>query len=147
MRRRPPRSTRTDTLFPYTTLFRSSRAKIQCGRTKHLGLYIGDTGPGFKWPWPPAGGRSTIRPLPWLGAGPHCASRRALLSAAATVRRGSDTVRGCGYCVHLFSESSFIMADETSPDLNNPALQPNGEDTSPAIGLISQYVKIGRAHV
>src|SRR3546814_9637568 len=25
MRRRPPRSTRTDTLFPYTTLFRSAR--------------------------------------------------------------------------------------------------------------------------
>src|SRR3546814_12998107 len=25
MRRRPPRSTRTDTLFPYTTLFRSLR--------------------------------------------------------------------------------------------------------------------------
>src|SRR3546814_12180845 len=27
MRRRPPRSTRTDTLFPYTTLFRSSAAE------------------------------------------------------------------------------------------------------------------------
>src|SRR3546814_3373097 len=27
MRRRPPRSTRTDTLFPYTTLFRSEMAK------------------------------------------------------------------------------------------------------------------------
>src|SRR3546814_3582915 len=26
MLRRPPRSTRTDTLFPYTTLFRSARA-------------------------------------------------------------------------------------------------------------------------
>src|SRR3546814_15913951 len=26
MKRRPPRSTRTDTLFPYTTLFRSHRA-------------------------------------------------------------------------------------------------------------------------
>src|SRR3546814_17723802 len=26
MRRRPPRSTRTDTLFPYTTLFRSTAA-------------------------------------------------------------------------------------------------------------------------
>src|SRR3546814_2336101 len=26
MRRRPPRSTRTDTLFPYTTLFRSTEA-------------------------------------------------------------------------------------------------------------------------
>src|SRR3546814_10981578 len=29
MIRRPPRSTRTDTLFPYTTLFRSSRAVTQ----------------------------------------------------------------------------------------------------------------------
>src|SRR3546814_18109265 len=28
MMRRPPRSTRTDTLFPYTTLFRSSDARI-----------------------------------------------------------------------------------------------------------------------
>src|SRR3546814_964303 len=30
MIRRPPRSTRTDTLFPYTTLFRSRRCR--CGR-------------------------------------------------------------------------------------------------------------------
>src|SRR3546814_16837011 len=28
MIRRPPRSTRTDTLFPYTTLFRSARRRI-----------------------------------------------------------------------------------------------------------------------
>src|SRR3546814_7801636 len=28
MRRRPPRSTRTDTLFPYTTLFRSRRRRL-----------------------------------------------------------------------------------------------------------------------
>src|SRR3546814_4949632 len=28
MIRRPPRSTRTDTLFPYTTLFRSVRARL-----------------------------------------------------------------------------------------------------------------------
>src|SRR3546814_17675382 len=28
MIRRPPRSTRTDTLFPYTTLFRSSQASV-----------------------------------------------------------------------------------------------------------------------
>src|SRR3546814_20884282 len=32
MIRRPPRSTRTDTLFPYTTLFRSVRA---CGGGRH----------------------------------------------------------------------------------------------------------------
>src|SRR3546814_17183155 len=32
MIRRPPRSTRTDTLFPYTTLFRSSHARYDtCG--------------------------------------------------------------------------------------------------------------------
>src|SRR3546814_11483554 len=31
MIRRPPRSTLTDTLFPYTTLFRSTRTVILCG--------------------------------------------------------------------------------------------------------------------
>src|SRR3546814_2645298 len=31
MIRRPPRSTRTDTLFPYTTLFRSDRAGNRAG--------------------------------------------------------------------------------------------------------------------
>src|SRR3546814_3481959 len=31
MIRRPPRSTRTDTLFPYTTLFRSGRAAAHPG--------------------------------------------------------------------------------------------------------------------
>src|SRR3546814_6465246 len=31
MIRRPPRSTRTDTLFPYTTLFRSRRPAVGCG--------------------------------------------------------------------------------------------------------------------
>src|SRR3546814_1318443 len=33
MIRRPPRSTRTDTLFPYTTLFRSSRS---CEQPMHI---------------------------------------------------------------------------------------------------------------
>src|SRR3546814_5287177 len=33
MIRRPPRSTRTDTLFPYTTLFRSTRRAINPHRT------------------------------------------------------------------------------------------------------------------
>src|SRR3546814_7179386 len=35
---RPPRSTRTDTLFPYTTLFRSRR--------KNNPLYVGEAGVG-----------------------------------------------------------------------------------------------------
>src|SRR3546814_15038817 len=33
MIRRPPRSTRTDTLFPYTTLFRSNSTKIYGSHT------------------------------------------------------------------------------------------------------------------
>src|SRR3546814_17183948 len=44
MIRRPPRSTRTDTLFPYTTLFRSrrldtlcSRPRTSCRRRRHIG--------------------------------------------------------------------------------------------------------------
>src|SRR3546814_923513 len=37
MRRRPPRSTRTDTLFPYTTLFRSA-FRTQLAETEVLAL-------------------------------------------------------------------------------------------------------------
>src|SRR3546814_3963655 len=37
MIRRPPRSTRTDTLFPYTTLFRSDHIRAAIG-VDHIGL-------------------------------------------------------------------------------------------------------------
>src|SRR3546814_13335402 len=39
MRRRPPQSTRTDTLFPYTTLFRSI---LVHGRQRHVVSYLKD---------------------------------------------------------------------------------------------------------
>src|SRR3546814_19762617 len=42
MRRRPPRSTRTDTLFPYTTLFRSRSIRLRSWTAQsehgHLGI-------------------------------------------------------------------------------------------------------------
>src|SRR3546814_5925969 len=38
MIRRPPRSTRTDTLFPYTTLFRSPQLLVRAGRPQRWGL-------------------------------------------------------------------------------------------------------------
>src|SRR3546814_9565392 len=38
MRRRPPRSTRTATLFPYTTLFRSHRRLASGGETPPFGF-------------------------------------------------------------------------------------------------------------
>src|SRR3546814_11558421 len=40
MIRRPPRSTRTDTLFPYTTLFRSGRRPTRCAAAVTLGRTI-----------------------------------------------------------------------------------------------------------
>src|SRR3546814_1032881 len=42
MIRRPPRSTRTDTLFPYTTLFRShAHARLSAARHIALALSVG----------------------------------------------------------------------------------------------------------
>src|SRR3546814_12730121 len=38
MIRRPPRSTRTDTLFPYTTLFRSENATINVASLQRAGV-------------------------------------------------------------------------------------------------------------
>src|SRR3546814_9972272 len=44
MIRRPPRSTRTDTLFPYTTLFRSAMGGeshlAQCGKCAAIGAVV-----------------------------------------------------------------------------------------------------------
>src|SRR3546814_6006242 len=73
MIRRPPRSTRTDTRFPYTTLFRSLRAG---GRRLRRG-----TGPGFQcssghfnaaWHHPPMS--AIHEPLPSLHRVPRASS-------------------------------------------------------------------------
>src|SRR3546814_11675300 len=54
MIRRPPRSTRTDTLFPYTTLFRSLRH----GRQRPYGPESGDAvGRALEEPVPQTGGQ------------------------------------------------------------------------------------------
>src|SRR3546814_16851266 len=42
MIRRPPRSTRTDTLFPYTTLFRSDRAQLTEQCRGHADRHVAD---------------------------------------------------------------------------------------------------------
>src|SRR3546814_19410847 len=40
MIRRPPRSTRTDTLFPYTTLFRSPTATDAIGKLARIAFFV-----------------------------------------------------------------------------------------------------------
>src|SRR3546814_13962529 len=46
MIRRPPRSTRTDTLFPYTTLFRSADRLKGCATQRYNILVAGSTSSG-----------------------------------------------------------------------------------------------------
>src|SRR3546814_18108120 len=67
MIRRPPRSTRTDTLFPYTTLFRSRgagtrHARARAGASDRRHADAGRTGGRhlsqiLQWPCHPANGR------------------------------------------------------------------------------------------
>src|SRR3546814_3642146 len=70
MIRRPPRSTRTDTLFPYTTLFRSFRNWLQSNTINATQAWFT---PGWRrcalCPQPP---RLPCRPLPF----PICAPSR-----------------------------------------------------------------------
>src|SRR3546814_3065313 len=66
MIRRPPRSTRTDTLFPYTTLFRSSVRKRNGKITGCKTIYAGFKNAGFQC----FGAASPGLPPPdWLVAG------------------------------------------------------------------------------
>src|SRR3546814_8219852 len=67
MIRRPPRSTRTDTLFPYTTLFRSDPARpvdvlrgLETVGAPAPQVHLGRLG-GGAWPCALAGGRRERR--------------------------------------------------------------------------------------
>src|SRR3546814_12873145 len=74
MIRRPPRSTRTDTLFPYTTLFRSAGRRAAPVRLPAAGHPAGTRGPGGEpqegVPALPRGGPGGAPPArPQAGAG------------------------------------------------------------------------------
>src|SRR3546814_12015252 len=79
MFRRPPRSTRTDTLFPYTTLFRSSlsRYKLRRGTTQ-------------LW-WPHSDFFYDFLSSHWVGTRAACV--HSSLSSA-----GASSSLCCGYC-------------------------------------------------
>src|SRR3546814_16660947 len=112
MRRLPPRSTRTDTLFPDTTLFRSAPGRLPAA--VHLGQVLGQRRAGLldpaflllerhHLPEAPRGG-DAVRLLgvliddqfwPYVARGAHFGQvqRRGLLAAAAVDRVGR-TQRG-----------------------------------------------------
>src|SRR3546814_12553085 len=65
MRRRPPRSTRTATLFPYTTLCRSNRRLCfqqctGCGRHRHVPRYMCPFCGSPDWEWQESAGRGKV---------------------------------------------------------------------------------------
>src|SRR3546814_4851413 len=77
MIRRPPRSTRTDTLFPYTTLFRSKYVGQTAIRLSYKSKPRCDTA-GFVWPYEtPDGDRRRLVPAAQLA---KLARRRCLSS-------------------------------------------------------------------
>src|SRR3546814_12293793 len=82
MLRRPPRSTRTDTLFPYTPLFRSAAGRAsRCAAAVPL--------PGLRWAaWPPVA--IGLLPTPAPGGGgagnaPMTTNRRHMMNAQVQV--------------------------------------------------------------
>src|SRR3546814_15387712 len=79
MIRRPPRSTRTDTLFPYTTLFRSAR------------LLRPRAYPGVRIRRDPDAPRREVRPVPAHRTGR--ARRMPLVADVADVDRAGDRRR------------------------------------------------------
>src|SRR3546814_1151419 len=94
MIRRPPRSTRTDTLFPYTTLFRSSisdrtdpsgrrRADRPAGRGVQGAAAVG----------PDRRGAARIGGRPWGGYGPLDAGRGRPADIARRCRDAADMAR------------------------------------------------------
>src|SRR3546814_21159950 len=83
MIRRPPRSTRTDTLFPYTTLFRSAP----------------DTSGGVKGAFPVDGDYGAFEYLNWAAKFTIDANRKELALAGGG-RSGAGGARGDGGARH-----------------------------------------------
>src|SRR3546814_8761163 len=77
MIRRPPRSTRTDTLLPYTTLFRSSLSQLPHGRGGGDGAVSGPADwTKVHWLAARAAGQGAADPRGWA-AKPFCKARNA----------------------------------------------------------------------
>src|SRR3546814_16237870 len=102
MIRRPPRSTRTDTLFPYTTLFRSARSQ-------RAGALVEQEHRGACQQWqqdrdddevvrPAAHGFSRSRPSTWSVPVTPRGARRPTRNNAVVAKPMSHAVRikGCG---------------------------------------------------
>src|SRR3546814_3327053 len=121
MIRRPPRSTRTDTLFPYTTLFRSAghaggavrrRRGVPAAQGAALGPVGGDAGQGADLPAQVAHARR----------GPAALSRAPLRDgrrqAEAAVRRSEEHTSELQSLMRI-SYAGFCLKKKTKKTQNN----------------------------
>src|SRR3546814_9004483 len=112
MNRRPPRSTRTDTLFPYTTLFRSPPGlpgrKVEHGLT--TGLIVGRAAAR----WPNVGKRALHRANAGVGGDLH------LHFLLVHFGRLADKPAAGDHCVALLDRTDqFPVLDRKSTRLNS----------------------------
>src|SRR3546814_2183569 len=135
MIRRPPRSTRTDTLFPYTTLVRSLQAVPRRCRDGLLGLLTGRRTTGshrvsrsplvHRCPIPSGAEVEAVRPPPALHVVHRSRHSAVTPGMKGSVRRISVTV----------------LSRERSTDRSTPIPRWTSN------GLFMVRSKIGRAHV
>src|SRR3546814_6367985 len=105
MRRRPPRSTRTDTLFPYTTLFRSVQGRSANAEVVRPGVFVPHRREGMVFLLVAAGGPR-----------PHAVHGKNLFHRAAAPRNGPDTVVGLNM---IDANRMCVVADRKSTRLNS----------------------------
>src|SRR3546814_8046832 len=108
MIRRPPRSTRTDTLFPYTTLFRSTGGADRAGNG--LRDRAGSVDRAIRWLFEPGGDHGRRNPADRFGAGAD-ACGGIVRAADRRTRRGrancaGDIVRGGGVRLGVHEQRS-----------------------------------------
>src|SRR3546814_8701489 len=126
MIRRPPRSTRTDTLFPYTTLFRSEGTEPR-----------GDDGPAARRA--PGPGRTG-------GAGPAATARRGSGVTAIVGRPrgcGGGRIRAEGWRPSRRAPAPRPVHRRTARPTAPPGILPHHHAPAPLAG----GRQIGRAHV
>src|SRR3546814_20541033 len=134
MIRRPPRSTRTDTLFPYTTLFRSTPARRRRGRAgdRHRrGCRAGAA--GMAGGTPPAPRHRAVH------ARHHRAQRR---TARAGKIRGTGIAMSRRTLVVVFVLALTILLVATLP-LRMVIATGSGDSFAPT-GLISEERRVGK---
>src|SRR3546814_11427386 len=129
MIRRPPRSTRTDTLFPYTTLFRSQSA-LQPRRS------------GLRWPWetfPP--------PPPRCGGGNGVGAHRKPPSSCSNPCRSGPVRPACrrSPCARLRSDEPH-PADRGSRASSRKAIPPRRRRALAALSAASRITSAAPHH-